>query len=225
MGRAPRIDIGNIVYHTLNRANDRLAIFRKPSDYQAFENILQEAKQKHPMRILAYCLMPNHWHLVLHPSSDGQLAPFMRWVTLTHTQRWHAHYNNVGHGHLYQGRYKSFPVQEDEHFLQLVRYVERNAKRAGLVKEAQAWLWSSLYLRQHGSSKQKKMLSPWPVKAEPDYLVWINALQPKEEIETIRFHIQRGRPLGESIWMQKTADQLGLQSSFRNPGRPWSKST
>lgn len=225
MGRSPRNDIGNIVYHVINRANGRMTIFKKAKDYQAFENILKEAKKKYPMRILAYCLMPNHWHLILYPVNDGQLAPFMRWVTLTHTQRWHSHYKNVGYGHLYQGRYKSLPVQKDEHFLQLVRYVERNAKRATLAKQAEDWQWSSLYIREFGTDEQQKMLNPWPLKADQDYVKWVNAPQPKEEIETIRFHIQRGRPYGESSWMQKTAEQLGLQSTFRNPGRPWNKST
>lgn len=225
MGRALRTDIGNVVYHVLNRANGRMAIFKKPRDYQAFQEILEQAKQKYPMRILAFCLMPNHWHLVLHPNEDGQLAPFMRWVTLTHTQRWHAHYKSVGYGHLYQGRYKSFPVQEDEHFLQLVRYVERNAKRAALVKKAQDWQWSSLHIRQFGTSDQRNIISPWPVEPDSKYIDWVNESQPKEEIETIRYHIQRGRPFGGTAWMQKTAETLGLESTFRNRGRPWSKST
>ncbi|MBI3251346.1 MAG: transposase [Candidatus Andersenbacteria bacterium] len=225
MGRSPRTDVGDIVYHVLNRANNRTAIFGKPNDYQAFQDVLKQAKEKYPMRILAFCLMPNHWHLVLHPAADGQLAPFMRWVTLTHTQRWHAHYKNVGYGHLYQGRYKSFPVQTDEHFLQLVRYVERNAKRANLSKEAEDWQWSSLYIRQFGDDEQRKILSPWPVDTDDNYIEWVNTAQPKEEVDTIRYHIQRGRPYGEASWTQKTAEQLGLQSTFRNRGRPWDKST
>lgn len=221
MGRAPRADIGDMVYHVLNRANGRMSIFKKMRDYQAFQEILQQAQKKYPMRILSYCLMPNHWHLVLYPSQDGQLAPFMRWVTLTHTQRWHAHYKNVGYGHLYQGRYKSFPVQKDEHFLQLVRYVERNARRAALVEKAEDWPWSSLRIRQQGTPEQRKMLYKWPVEPDERYIDWVNTPQPKEEIEVIRYHIQRGRPLGEASWMQRTAKKLGLESTFRNRGRPW----
>jgi len=220
MGRPPRAAVGNIVYHVLNRANGRMTIFRKNKDYEAFENILVEAKKKYPMRILSYCLMPNHWHLVLYPASDEDLPRFMRWVTLTHTQRWHAHHKNIGSGHLYQGRYKSFPVQKDEHFLQLVRYVERNAKSATLVKRSEHWCWSSLYHREH-NTKQKKILSAWPVKPDQDYLNWVNEPQPKEEIQVIRYHIQRGRPLGQEKWMHRTAEQLGLESTFRNRGRPW----
>src|SRR5438309_1941517 len=134
MGRPYRTALGGYVYHMLNRANGRLPIFHKNGDYDAFERILGEALEHVPgMRLLAYCLMPNHWHLVVWPRRDGELSDFGHWLTLTHTQRWHAHYRDVGTGHLYQGRFKSFPVGQAEHFLGLCRYVERNAVRAGLV--------------------------------------------------------------------------------------------
>jgi len=88
------------------------------------------------MRILAYCLMPNHWHRVLYPRADGDLAKFMQRITLTHTQRYHSKSRTVGYGHIYQDRYKSLPVESGRDFLALVRYVERNANRAALVKRA-----------------------------------------------------------------------------------------
>src|SRR5438105_4281159 len=140
MGRPLRSAPGGFVYHVLNRANGRLPIFCKDGDYQAFTRILRQAQEHVPlMRLLAYCLMPNHWHLLLWPTKDGELSDFVHWLTLTHTQRWHAHYHDVGTGHLYQGRFKSFPVQDDDHFLVVARYVERNALRAGLVFQAQDW--------------------------------------------------------------------------------------
>src|SRR5437660_7839987 len=139
MGRPLRASEGGFVYHVLNRANARLPLFRKDGDYEAFERVLAEAQVQVPMRLLSYCVLPNHWHLVLWPEADGALSRFVGWLTLTHTQRWHAHYHNAGTGHLYQGRFKSFPVQADEHFLTLCRYVERNAVRAGLVQSAWSW--------------------------------------------------------------------------------------
>lgn len=157
-------------------------------------SILKEAKEKQRMRILADCLMPNHWHLALYPYEDGDLSNFLRWLTLTHTQRWHAHYKSIGYGHLYQGRYKSFPVQTDEHFLQLMRYVERNAKRVALVRKAEEWPWSSLHTREHGRDEQKKLLSSWPVQPDRGYLAWVNTPPPKEEIAAIRYAVKRGRP-------------------------------
>lgn len=218
MGRSPRNALGGIVYHVLNRANGRIEIFRKDKDYEAFEDILAEAKKKQPMRVLAYCIMPTHWHLVLNPYRDGDLPNFMRWVTLTHTQRWHAHYKSVGYGHLYQGRYKSFPVEQDEHFLQLVRYVERNAKRATLVKKAEQWRWSSLHKRQFGSPEQQKLLGTWPVESDGDYIKWVNEPQPKEEVEVIRYAIQRGRPYGGEVWVSRMVEKLGLETTMRQRG-------
>ena len=131
-----------MVYHVLNRAVARLALFEKDDDYAAFERVLAEAMEKHPTRLLAYQIMPNHWHMVIWPRKDGELPEFVRWLTHTHVMRWHAHYHTAGTGHLYQGRFKSFPVQTNEHFYQLIRYVERNALRANLAKRAQDWRWS-----------------------------------------------------------------------------------
>ena len=131
MGRPKRADVAGGIYHMLNRANLRATIFHKADDYEAFERIMAEALAKFDLSLLCYCLMPNHWHFVVQPRVDGEMGRFGQWVSLTHTQRYHSHYHTVGMGHLYQGRYKSFPVQSDEHFLTLCRYVERNALAAG----------------------------------------------------------------------------------------------
>ena len=128
-----------MVFHALNRANARADLFYKPEDYAAFESVLAEARERTGMRVLSYCLMPNHWHLVLWPKQDGDMSRFMGWLTLTHTQRWHAHYQSAGTGHLYQGRFKSFPIQADDHFLTVCRYVERNALRANICALAADW--------------------------------------------------------------------------------------
>jgi putative transposase len=117
VGRPRRAAQGGIVYHILNRANARLTIFEDEDDFIAFERVLAEAVTRHAMRLLAYCVMPDHFHLLLWPRGDGDLSRFMQWLTLTHTQRWHAHHRTAGSGHLYQGRFKSFPVQSDDHFL------------------------------------------------------------------------------------------------------------
>jgi putative transposase len=135
----PRFATGGLAYHVLNRRIGRLALFDKPADYHAFEKILREAHDWMGLRIAAYCLMPNHWHLLLWPRQDGELSEAMRWITVTHTQRWHAHRHTAGTGPVYQGRFKSFPVQTDEHFLTVARYVERNALRANLVQRAEEW--------------------------------------------------------------------------------------
>jgi putative transposase len=158
--------------------------------------------------------------LVLYPRADGDLAAFLRRVTMTHTQRYHAKSQTVGYGHIYQGRYKSLLVESDRHFLGLVRYVERNARRAGLVAKAEDWPWSSVHVRRYGHAQEKKLLSAWPVAEPPDYLKWLNHAQRKEEIEKIRQAIKRSRPYGSEKWVSKTVRQFGLESTTRNRGRP-----
>lgn len=111
MSRPLRIDVADIVYHVINRGNKRMRFFEGDSDYLLFEALLEDLALVRDMRILAYCLIPNHWHLVLQPRKDGDLSQCMQWLTTTHTRRWHRERKTVGGGHLYQGRYKSFPVE------------------------------------------------------------------------------------------------------------------
>lgn len=139
MPRRPRLAAAGLAYHVLNRRVGRLPLFEKPADYAAFEKVLQEAVERTRIRIAAYCLMSNHWHLLLWPRHDGELSDVLRWITVTHSQRWHAHRHTAGTGPIYQGRFKSFPVKTDEHFLTVARYVERNPLRARLVDRAEAW--------------------------------------------------------------------------------------
>ena len=219
MGRPLRAAAGGIIYHVLNRANGRQVLFESPQDYQLWENVLLEAREQVPVRILAYCVMPNHWHLVVWPRHDGDLSRFMAWLTLTHTQRWHAQHQSVGTGHLYQGRFKSFPVQTDEHFLTVCRYVERNALRAKLVKHAENWQWSSLWRRKQGP-KHSQWLTDWPVERPRQYTKWINEPQTDEELEAVRQCVQRGRPFGKESWVQRTTRRLNLESTLRPRGRP-----
>jgi putative transposase len=209
-----------MVYHALNRANFRSRLFKKEGHYEDFLALVGESLELVPMRVLAYCLMPNHWHLVLYPRADGDLSKFLQRITLTHTQRYHARTRTVGYGHIYQGRYKSLPVEQDGHFLALVRYVERNAQRAGLVKRAEEWPWCSVFARLYGNEGQKALLSPWPVPEPGKYLEWLNRSQAKEEVERIRYAIKRSKPYGSERWVSKAVAQFGLENTTRNRGRP-----
>jgi putative transposase len=208
------------VYHVLNRGVARLPLFEKPADYTAFLRVLAETLAECPMRILAFILMPNHWHFVLWPERDGQLTAFCRWMTHTHTMRWHAHYHTSGTGHLYQGRFKAFPVAEDEHLYTVCRYVERNALRADLVERAEHWRWSSLWRRLHGDDQPGRFLTAWPVPLPADWVEHVNRPQTERELEAVRRAVQRNSPFGSLLWQKQMAARLGLGHTLRPLGRP-----
>jgi putative transposase len=209
-----------MIFHCLNRGNDQRQVFDDAGDFAAFERVLQVTLEIVPVRLLAYCLMSNHWHLVLWPRKNGELAAFMQRLTTTHVRRWHRHRHSDGRGHLYQGTYKSFPVQDDRHFLVVSRYVERNALRAGLVKRAEDWQWCSLWRREKGTPQERGILTEWPVQRPRDWVSRVNEPQTERELAAVRESIQRGRPYGEPAWQAKTAARLNLESTFRRRGRP-----
>jgi len=207
-----------VVYHVLNRGNGRLRLFLKDEDFAAFERVLAEGLDRYPVDLLTYCLMSNHWHLAVRPRQDGALSDLMRWVGVTHVRRHHEHYRTRGGGHLYQGRFKSFPVQEEVHFLRLCRYVEANPLRAGLVRRAEDWPWSGLRAR---SERNKPFtLAAWPVDRPRGWLAAVNEEQSDEELKPLRLSVNRGRPWGDDDWVQTIARRLGLESTLRNAGRP-----
>ncbi len=217
MPRRPRLATGGLAYHVLNRRVGRQLLFEKPADYAAFEAILEAAYARTRIRVAAYCLMPTHWHLLLWPRQDGELSEVLRWITVTHTQRWHAHHHTAGTGPVYQGRFKAFPVQTDAHFLTVARYVERNALRAELVARAEEWRWSSLWQRAHGGTR---WLSAWPMERPRDWVGRVNAPETAAELEAVRCSVQRGRPFGTESWQGRMARQLGLEATLRPRGRP-----
>jgi putative transposase len=197
-----------------------MKLISKEEGYSALEALLEETRESRPMRICADCLMPNPWHFVLWPEHDGDLSAFMQQLTTKHVRRWQLHRGRVGYGHVYQSRYKSFPVEEEGYFTQLVRYVDRNALRAGLVKRAEAWKWSSLWRRTSGTPEQKQRLDAWPVPYPRGWCKLVNKPQAEAEVEAIRRCVARGQPYGSEDWVRRTAEQLGLESTLRAPHRP-----
>jgi putative transposase len=224
MPRTARQQPGGVVFHVLNRGNERRVIFEDDGDYAAFLRVMVAAMREQPIDLLCYCLMPNHWHLVLRPREDGDMGRFMQRLTVTHVRRWREHRRQVGHGHLYQGTYKSFPVQDDRHFLTVCRYVERNPLRAGLAPTAEDWPWSSLAQRQdghdHRPEDERVTLCDWPVDRPRQWLKLVNTEQTSRELEALRASVNRGRPFGHSAWAQMTARRLDLAHTFRTRGRP-----
>jgi putative transposase len=217
MPRTARASLGGWTYHVLNRGNARAQVFHKPADYHAFLEMMAEASIRIPMRVLAYCLMPNHFHLALWPHYDGDLSRWMHWLLTTHVRRYLRHYRSSGH--VWQGRFKAFPTQEDEHLLAVLRYIERNPLRAGLVQRAEDWEWSSLrWLATPERSPVR--LEPGTVPRGSAWLDGVNAPTSETEVERVRECVRRDRPFGADAWTRATAVRLGLESSLRPPGRP-----
>jgi len=221
MGRSTRVTEPGVVYHVLNRRVMRLPIFKKDEDYLAFERVLGASLGRPDAPwLLAYCLMPNHWHLVVEAGERTNLSTWMQWLTVTHTHRWHAHYQQTGEGPLYQGRFKSFPVQADEHFLTVCRYVEANARRADLAARAEGWRWSSLWARRNRNPELKRWLSAWPVDRPRNWLAAVNEPMDEPGLRTVRQSVARGAPLGTERWRNRIAARLGLDTTLRPRGRP-----
>ena len=218
MPRTPRRVLKDGLYHVLNRANGRLRLFRKPGDFAAFVRVLGEAQRRYRVDLLCWCLMGNHWHLVLRPRTAEALGDFMRWVGVTHVRRHHEHHQTRGGGHLYQGRFRSFLIKDDRHFLTVCRYVESNPLRARLVKRAESWPWSSLGYQTDG--EPVVTVCEWPVERPRDWIETVNEKLEEKAIESLRRSVNRQSPFGDQRWVERMAKRLGLESTLRPIGRP-----
>ncbi len=220
MPRTARRAPGGQVYHVLNRAVGRIRLFRTDEDFEAFRRVMVEAYRRHPLRILAYCILSNHWHFVVWPKADGQVTDYFRWLAHTHAMRWRVAQRTVGYGHLYQGRFKSFPVQRDEHLLTVARYVERNAVGAGLAQRAEQWPYGSLSARSHAEDPTREILADWPIERPADWVERVNTPLSAGELKRLRRSVVRGSPFGTDVWADRTARRLGLEHTLRPEGRP-----
>jgi putative transposase len=226
MARNRRKALGGYFYHVINRSNGRLSIFNKREDFLAFEKILGEAQDRVNMRICGYCIMGNHWHLLLYPYEDGDLSEFMRWLTVTHTMRYHYSHGTAGTGHLYQGRFKSFPVQADYHLIKVLRYIEANPLAAEFVDNASEYQWSS-YDYHIGKKRDDRQFRLTDLPDMPSPQQWadiVHAGIPKADIDAINQSLKRSSPLGDPKWKSQTVRALDLQSTINNRGRPTKES-
>jgi putative transposase len=197
-----------------------MTLFESQTDYYAFLTILGRAQRKTSVALYAYCLMSNHFHLVLRPLSDSDLSKFMFSVGLLHSQRWHATHSTRGTGPVYQGRFKALPVAADVHFHRLCRYVERNPLRARLVARAEHWAWSSL--SQRAGLRRPLRLDPWPLPIPADWMRSVND-DAASETDDIRRAVGRGAPYGSEAWRERMGSQLQLTGKLHPMGRPKKK--
>lgn len=215
----PRIARGlsdGFIFHVLNRGNARQPVFHKDADYAAFVRVIEEALSSFDVRMLAYCLMPNHFHFLLQPEKGIEVSKLMHWVLTSHVRRYHQHYGSSGH--VWQGRYKSFIVQEDQHLLTVVRYIEGNPVRADLVKTARKWRWSSH--RERLDRRTGNILSELPITLPLDWTEYVDFPMTSSEVEKLRRSVNRQAPFGQDEWVYRICEQLGLQSTIHARGRP-----
>ena len=210
MPRRPRRILKPICFHVTNRRAGRTAIFQTPADYRAFLEILHQGLQRHPVRLIAYCLMPNHWHLVVGPVYSDDLSRLMHWVTVTHAVRWHHHRNSVGLGPVYQNRYWSEPLDDPDRLILVCRYVERNALKAHLVSRAEDWPWCSLADRLRPSPSLPVVSSAFLTSRA--WTEYVNAPSFHEEAPWRVFHKSRPVPL--------TVENVPVRGPGRQARRP-----
>jgi putative transposase len=216
MPRTSRASQGGYLYHVLNRGNARADVFHKDDDFAAFVALMLEACERLPLRVAGYCLMTNHFHLLLWPHHDGDLSRWMQWLLTSHVRRYHRQYQSSGH--VWQGRFKAFPVEDDQHYWTVLRYIERNPLRAGLVQRSQDWEWSSL--KPTSRSAPPGLLAAGPLAKFRGWTNYVNGIETDAELTALRNSVARGTPFGNDDWQRKTARTLGLESSLRPRGRP-----
>ncbi len=201
-------------YHILNRGNAKARLFLDRFDYIAFVKLLAGMKAGYEIRLLAYCLMPNHFHLAVQADATGAVSDALQWVQTSYVSRFRVRYGSTGH--IFQGRFKSFPIQKSEYLLAVMRYIERNPVRARLVKSASDWRWSSARWRD----KPNHLLDESPVPLGEKWGPYVDAPQTSAELEALRRSVVRGAPFGSQHWRHKAAEALGLASTLRPRGRP-----
>jgi putative transposase len=207
MPRRRRSTTAGIIFHILNRGSRKGVLFETADDYRAFETVLGTAVERFGIQLLAYCLMPNHWHFVIVPPASRALSRFMHWLTTTHARRWRLHTGTHGQGAVYQGRFKAVPIESNEHLLWVLRYVERNACRASLVNRAEDWQWCSLWRRENHTDTS--WLSSWPVAPPADWLDRVNDPQTPDELAVFRRQVQSGEPFGTREWRERVLTEMG----------------
>jgi putative transposase len=206
-------------YHVINRGNNQARIFHEHADYAQFVALMKEAHELVPVPMLSACLMPNHFHLVMRPQTESELSNWAQWLFTTHARRHHLKYRSSGR--LWQGRFKAFVIQEDRHLVTVMRYVERNALRAGIVGRAEDWLWGSL--RWRTLEREQFPLANSPVRLPSNWVDYVNEPQSPDELKALRTCVNRQQPFGSRSWVEVKARELGLTQSLRSVGRPFDR--
>lgn len=187
MPRIGRVIYDNAVYHILNRGHDRRKLFPSPTDFKTFKEIITRYKQKYQFDIYHYCLMLNHFHLLLKIANGADLPVLMKGICQSYSFHYKRHYKLSGY--LFQNRYKSIPILKDSYLMECGRYIERNPVRAGIVDNPSAYYWSSYHFYAKGKSDDiitpdplYEALSAISAERRERYSEYVLAARPYEEL-------------------------------------------
>jgi len=207
--------IDGFIYHVINRGNGGQTVFHENKDYQAFVDIVKKAK-----RVLELnCWLLSHagsFHIIVLPARAEQLSKWMQWIMTSYVRRYHRDYGT--NGHLWQGRFKSFIVQQDEHLIRLMRYVEGNPVRAGVVNTSKEWYWSSH--RETLGKRLRTVIDEIPIELPKAWESCVHTMLTENELKRIRESVNRQSPYGTTIWVTTLCRELGIESTIRPRGRP-----
>jgi putative transposase len=225
MGRLPRPVDEGLIYHALNRGNNRADVFTDDADHEAFRESLAKTQERYPFRLFGYCVMTNHFHFLIRPEPGQSISGILQSLTVAHTWRYHKRHRTVGH--VWQGRFKSPVIEDDAHLLVVLRYIEANPLRAGMVKDLSEYRWSSY--QSHGVGRPDPLLSSFPeweslgptsAARQARWRRKLVAVQKEKELSAVRSSLRTGRPLGSLVWSESIANRFGLDLNPRPRGRP-----
>lgn len=216
MPRRLRHSLQGTAFHVMNRAVRRTILFKTAADYDAFLAVVREGLSRYKVKVIAYEVMPNHWHFVVICDRIEEVSNWLHWVTGTHAIRWNLAHRTRGTGAVYHSRFKAVPVQRETSLIRVCRYVERNALRKGLVGSAEAWEWGSLYA--HCQNSHPIPLSKWPILRPVNWIEFVNRAENQAELEDLRRLLKRNQPIGDPAWQEAVAPFIGL--SMKPIGRP-----
>ena len=224
MPRPLRPIADGLVYHVINRGNNRQAVFGSEGDFHAFLKAIADLKERMPFDLYGYCLMSNHIHLLVRPRKLS-ISRIVQSLLVSQTQRFHRFHRSGGH--VWQGRFKSPVIQDDDHLLTVLRYIEANPLRAGMVERAGDYPWSSFAC--HGEGRNDPLLdavasyealATYAAVRQRRWSAYVHAQPEEAETAAIRRSSATGLPYGEAGWVDRLAARLKLDLTIRARGRP-----
>jgi putative transposase len=226
MPRPLRPIADGLIYHVINRGNNRQNVFETAGDFTAFLKAIADLKERKAFDLFGYCLMSNHIHLLIGPRK-GSISRIVQSLLVSHTQRYHLFHKSSGH--VWQGRFKSPVIQDDEHLLAVLRYIEANPVRANMVKQAGDYPWSSIGF--HGLGRADPLVDPAPAYdalspyAAVRQRLWRSYVDETcdEELAAIRRSTAIGLPYGSPAWVEKLSKRTKIDLEIRPRGRPRKK--